>query len=100
MAERIAELAALVDRTWALGRCVAGNASGKRKLNEEPAQPSLVLANVGIDLAVSALEVGIADDRRTAMPGAGDVNHVEVVFLDDPIQVHVNEILSGRRSEE
>ena len=32
------------------------------------------------------------------MPGAGNVEHVEVVFVDQPIQVNVNEIQSGRRS--
>ena len=32
------------------------------------------------------------------MPGAGDVDHVEVVLLDDPVQVRVNEVLPRRRS--
>ena len=98
MAERIAQLAAFVDRARALRRCVAGNAAGKRKLNEELPQPGLILADVGIDLAVSALEIGVAHDGRAAVPGAGDVNHVEVVFLDDPVQVHVDEVLPGRRA--
>ena len=77
---------------------MAGNSSGKRKLNKELPQPGLILADVGIDLAVSALEVSVAHDRRAAVPGAGDVNHVEVVFLDDPVQVHVNEVLPGGRA--
>ena len=98
MAERIAQLAALVDRARALRRCVAGNSSGKRKLNKELPKPGLILADVGIDLAVSALEIGVAHDGRAAVPGAGDVNHVEVVFLDDPVQVHVNEVLPGGRA--
>jgi hypothetical protein len=29
----------------------------------------------GIDLAVSALEISVAHDRRAAVPGAGDINH-------------------------
>ena len=33
-------------------------------------------------------------DRRAAVTGAGDVNHVEVVFFDDPVQMHVNEVLA------
>jgi hypothetical protein len=32
------------------------------------------------------------------MPGAGDVDHVEVVFLDDPVQVNVDEVQTRRRS--
>jgi hypothetical protein len=79
-------------------RCVAGNSSGKRKLNKELPQPGLILADVGIDLAVSAFEIRVAHNGRTAVPGAGDVNHVEVVFLDDPVQVHVNEVLPGGRT--
>jgi len=92
MAERIAKFAALVDRARALRRCVAGNSSGKRKLNKELPKPSLILADVGIDLAVSALEISVAHDGRAAVPGARDVNHLEVVFFDDPVQVYVNEV--------
>ena len=98
MAERIAQLAALVDRARTLRRGVAGNAAGKRELEKELAQPGLILADVGVDLAVGALEIGVAHDRGAAMPRAGDVNHVEVVFLDDPVQMHINEVLPGGRS--
>ena len=98
MAERIAQLAALVDRARALRRGVAGNSSGKRKLKKELLQPGFILADVGIDLAVGALEVRVAHDGRAAVPGAGDVDHVEVVFLDDPVQVHVDEVLPGGRA--
>ena len=98
VAERIAQLAALVDRARALRRRVAGNAAGKRELEKQLPQPGLVLADVGIDLAVGALEVGVAHDGRAAVPGAGDVDHVEVVFLDDPVQVHVDEVLPRRRA--
>src|SRR5664280_2298782 len=95
MAERIAQFAAFVDRTWTLRRCVAGNAAGKRKLNKELPKPGLILADVGIDLAVSALEVSIAHDGWAAVSGARDVDHVEIVFFDDPVQVNVNEVLPG-----
>src|SRR5476651_2631758 len=98
MAERITELATLVDRTRTLRRRVAGNSSGKRELLEEPLQPSLVPADVGVDLAVGALEIRVAHDGRTAVPGAGDVNHVEVVLLDDSIQVNIDEVLAGSRA--
>ena len=35
---------------------------------------------------------------RAAVSGAGDINHVEIVFIDDPVQVDVNKILTGRGS--
>src|SRR5450756_652173 len=48
MAERIAQLAALVDRARALRRCVAWNAPGKRKLNKQLPQPGLILADIAV----------------------------------------------------
>ena len=32
------------------------------------------------------------------MSGAGNVDHVEIIFFDDPIQVYVDEVLSRRRA--
>jgi hypothetical protein len=32
---------------------------------------------------------------RTAMTGTDDINHVQVVFFDHPVQVHINEIEPG-----
>jgi len=72
---------------------MAGDPAGKRKLNEQLPESGLILADVGIDLAVGTLEISVAYDSRAAVPGAGDVDHVEVVLLDDPVQVQVDEIL-------
>jgi hypothetical protein len=55
---------------------VAGNTSGKRELKKELLQPGLILADLGIDLAVRALKIRIAHDGRAAVPGTGDVDHV------------------------
>ena len=96
--QRIAKLAALVDRARRLRRDVARDPAGKRKLREQPLHPGLVLRDVRVDLAVGPLEIGVRDQRRPAMPGAGDVDHVEVVFLDQPVQVDVEEIEARRRS--
>ncbi len=98
MAERIAQLAAFVDRSRALGGCVAGNAAGEGELDEELAQAGLVLADVRVDLAVAAFQVGVADHRRAAVPGAGDIDHVQVELLDHPVQVHVDEVLPRGRA--
>ena len=32
---------------------------------------------------------------RTAMTGADDINHVQIVFFDQPVQVHINEVEPG-----
>ncbi len=98
MAERVPQLAALVNRPRRRRRNMAGNPAGERELCEQPLQPGLVLADVRIDLAVGAFEVGIAHQRRAAVPGTGDVEHVQVILLDDPVQVHVDEVLARRRA--
>src|ERR1700722_6278746 len=77
---------------------MAGNPTGKRKLLEQLFQPSLVLADVRINLTPCAFEVDVAYYRRAAVPGTGDVNHVEVILLDDPVQMHVDEVLPRRRA--
>src|SRR5450830_524579 len=74
------------------------NASGKRELKKELPKPGLILTDVGIDLAVRALEVRVAHHGRAAVPRARHVNHIEVVFLDDPVQVYINEVLPGGRA--
>jgi hypothetical protein len=45
--ERVAELAALVDRARRLGRDVARDAARERELPEQPRMPVLVAADVG-----------------------------------------------------
>jgi hypothetical protein len=76
---------------------VAGNPSGKRELFEELLKPGLILADVGIDVAVCTLEVRVAHDGLTAVSGDGDIYHVEIVFLDLPVQMHIDKVLSWRR---
>src|SRR5206468_8217610 len=82
-----------MDRSRAFWRGMARNPAGKGELREQLLEPGLILADVWIDLAVSPFEVSVADHRRAAVSGTGDVNHVEVIFFDDPVQMHVDEIL-------
>ena len=90
--ERVAELAALVDRARRLRRRVAGDAAGEGELAEELAQPVLVAADVGVDLAVGALEVGVGDDAGAAMARSGHVDRVRVAGADRPVEMHVEEV--------
>ena len=98
VAERISEFAALVNGARRRRRDMARNAARKRELLEQPFHPGFVLTDVGIDLAVAALEIGVGDQRRAAMAGTGDVDHVEIMQSDRPVQMDVDEILSGRRA--
>ena len=79
--EGIAEFAAFVDRAGRFGGDVAGDAAGERELREEPLHALLVLGDLRIDLAVGSFEIGVGDQRRSAVAGAGDVDRVEIVLL-------------------
>ena len=80
--QRVAELAALVDRARDLGRTVTADAAGKRELAEERAQAVGVLRDLRIDLAVGALEVRVRDRRRAAVTGTDHHERVQVVDAD------------------
>src|SRR5579863_10347859 len=99
MAERVAQLAAFVNRARRRRRNVAGNSTGKRELLEQLLEPGFVLADVRINLTVAAFEISIAHERRAAVTRTGNVEHVQVILLDDPVQMHVDEVLARRRAQ-
>src|SRR5262249_59821670 len=94
----IAELAAFVYRAGRLRRHMARDAAGERELGEQAVQPLLVARDVRINLTVGSLKIGVRNQAGPAMPRAGNVDHVEVVLLDHPVQVNVDEIETGCRS--
>ena len=94
--QRVAQLAALVDRARRLRRDVTRDAAGERELLEQPLHPVRVLRDVGIDFAVRALEIGVGHQSRSAVPGPGDVDHVQVVLVDDAVQMDIDEVQPGR----
>src|ERR1700733_13170493 len=77
---------------------MARNSAGERELSEEPLHALHVLRDARIDFAVRALEIGIGDEPRSAVSGTGDVDHVEIELLDQPIEVRVDEVEAGRRA--
>jgi hypothetical protein len=94
--EHVAQFAAFVDGARRFRRAVAADAAGKRELLEELAHPgSLVLALVRIDLRVRAFQVARRQHARRAVSGAGHEDHVEIVFLDQPVQMDVGEASPG-----
>ena len=68
--QRIAELAALVDRAGRLRRDVGGDAARERELAKERAQPVLVLGDVRVALGVRAFEVRVRDEAGPAVARA------------------------------
>ena len=96
--QRVTQLAALMNRAGCLRRDVARNAAGKGELFEQPLHPVFILRDVGIDFAVGAFQVGVRHQSRPAVARPGDVDDVQVVFLDDPVQMDVDEVQPRRRA--
>ena len=98
VAQRVAQLASLVDASRRFRCHVAGDAAGKRELPEEGGEPGSILRDRGIDLAVGPFQIHIGHDRRPAMPRTRQIDHVEVQRRDHPIEVRVDEVLARRRA--
>ena len=61
-------------------------------------KPGFILGHVRINFAPGAFEVDVAYNSRSAVARTGDVKHIQVVLLDNPVQVHVDEVLARRRA--
>ena len=98
MAERIAEFAAFMDGPGGRRRHVTRNAAGKRELLEQLFQSGFILGDVRINLAPRPFEIDIAHQGRAPMTRTGDVDHVQIMLLDHPVEVDIDEVLAWRRS--
>ncbi len=92
MRDGVSELSSFVNRARSLRRNVAGNSTWERELLEEPLHTFHALRNVRINLAVSAFQIGVGHNSRSTVTRADDVDHIQVVALDHPIEVRVDEI--------
>ena len=93
--ERVAQLAALVDGARRLGRDMARDAAGERKLLEQALHAGRVARDVRVHVGVRAVEIVLRDHGVAAVARAGEIDHVEVVFVDDAVEVRVDEVLAG-----
>ena len=98
MSDGVTQLAALIDGTRSLGCNVGGNTAGERELLEQFLHALFVAADVGIDLRISAIQIGVCDEEVSAVARAGNEDHILIKFLDDAVQVDIDEVLSGNGS--
>src|SRR5262249_27015036 len=91
MRENISKLSSFMNRTGSFRGAVTTNAPRKRELLEKLAHALLVFAFVGIDLGIGTFQVDWTENARGAMSRAGKVDHVQVILLDQPIEVDVDE---------
>ena len=92
----ISQLTTLVHRSWRLWCHVRRDATREGELFEELAHTNLVLGNIWVVLGVGSFQVYLRDDGRPSMAGSRDVDHVDVSFTNNSIQMCINEVLTGR----
>ena len=95
MRKAVTQLAALVDGARGLGSDVARDAAGEGELLEEALHALAVTGYVGVDFLIAAVQPVLGHHCVAAVTGAGNVYHVEVKFFNDPVQVGVDEVLTG-----
>ena len=90
----IAQLAPLVDGAGGVGGGLAGDPSGEGELPEQPLHAGGILADVGIDLAVRAVQIVLGHHGVSAVSGAGEIDHIQVIFDDGPVEMGIDEVLA------
>src|SRR5271167_2681884 len=98
MRKDVAQFASFVDRTGRLRRAVTADPAWKRELLEELAESAFVLTFFRIDLGVSAFEISRTENAGRSVPWPRHEDHVQVQFLDQPVQMNVHERQTGARS--
>src|SRR5665213_243480 len=98
MGERIAEFAAFMDRPRRFRRDMAWNAVRPGKLAEQPPQSVPAPLDRRIMLRVGTFKIAMRYNPRTAVTGSDDIDHVQIVVLDQPVEMDIEEIQPRRRA--
>ena len=94
--EDVAEFSSFMDGAWSRHADVTWHASRRRELAKEQVHPLGILRHLGIDFRVGAFEIDIREERRSTMSWAGQVDHVHVMILDEPVEVDIDEAETWR----
>ena len=96
--QRIAELAAFVDRARRTGRQVAREAARPRERADEPLDARRVARHVRIELLERPVEVVVGEVRRGAVARTRHQQDSSLAFVHEPVEVGVDEVDRGRRA--
>ena len=77
---------------------MATDAARKRELLEEFSQSFRIFALLRINLRVSAFQISGAKHSGRAVPRTSEKDHVEIIFLDQPVQMNIDERQSRTRA--
>jgi len=92
--QRVAELAAFVDRAGSFGRDVRWDAARERELFEKALDTRLVVRDIGVRGRVGAVEEARRDQAGAAVPRADDVHGRLLARLDHAVEVRIEEVES------
>ncbi len=95
--QRVAQFAPFVQGTRRLRRHMAGHAAGRGELREQPVHARLVPADIGIELAVAALQPGVRQHRGCAVARPPDADRRPAPRPDDPVEMGVDQVEAGAR---
>src|SRR5262245_18617956 len=85
-----------MDRARRFGSHMAWNPAGKRELLEESFHSFFVLRNIRINLTIRPLQVSIGHQSGSAVSRSRDINHIQVMRPNHPVEMHVNKVQSRR----
>src|SRR6266853_2052126 len=81
----IAQLASFVNGAWGGHTDVSRDHSRGRKLPKQTPYPLPILGDLRIGLRVGPFEVHIGEDRRSTMSWSCQVDHIDILVLDESI---------------
>src|ERR1700720_787649 len=81
-----------------LRRDVTRNSVGPGELAKEPLQTVPAALDRRVTLGIRSFEIGLRHESRAAMAWTDDVDHVEIVLLDQPVEVDIEKVQSRRRA--
>ena len=87
-----------MDTAGGLRGGVAADAPGEGELLEEALHPGQVFALIRVDFRIGPLQISLGQDGRRAVTRAGNIDGVEVIFVDQPVKVDIGEALAGVRA--
>ncbi len=72
---------------------MAGVPPGNENCLNNFLEARFVTADVRVDFAVGAFEISIGNHSGAAVAGAGNIEHIQTVLVDDTVQMRVDKVL-------
>src|SRR5579863_5637631 len=91
----IAQFTAFMNRPGGLGCAMATHSARKGKHPEELERARLILTAIRVYFRIDPFEPGICQHCRRAMARTRNVEHIQVEFVDEPVQMNPNQSLAG-----